>query len=186
LRTGNTVSVVLDTDALTRLAKTLARAQFEARITGFYIAITMPEPETETNEPTPAAVYNTEVQSRAVLMAQVAMLDDDDDTDDPSFRVVPVAKTAGNPYRDRISVGRARGCDIVIRDASVSKLHAHFRPTDDGKMQLVDLESSNGTRVDRRVLRANEQVSVTTGARIVFGNVTTQLLDAKALYDLLK
>src|SRR3954469_22725095 len=41
--------------------------------------------------------------------------------------VLPIRKAAGNPYPDRISIGRARNCDIVVRHESVSKLHAHFR-----------------------------------------------------------
>src|SRR5262245_48740931 len=45
----------------------------------------------------------------------------------PLALVYVVAKAPGNPYLDRISVGRARNCDIVVRDGSVSKLHAHMR-----------------------------------------------------------
>src|SRR5262245_27832586 len=44
-----------------------------------------------------------------------------------SWEILPVAKAAGNPYPDRISIGRARNCDVVMRDPTVSKLHAHFR-----------------------------------------------------------
>src|ERR1700751_1190046 len=50
-----------------------------------------------------------------------------------TMEVRSIVKTPGNPYPDRISIGRARNCDVAIRDPSVSKLHAHFRKRDDGK-----------------------------------------------------
>ncbi len=43
------------------------------------------------------------------------------------FEVRWIAKSEDSPYSDRFSVGRARNCDIVLRYASISKLHAHFR-----------------------------------------------------------
>jgi hypothetical protein len=58
----------------------------------------------------------------------------------------PRLELAGVP--DRISLGRARNCDIVLRDPSVSKLHAHFRVKDDGKFDLVDRLSENGTEIN--------------------------------------
>src|SRR5262245_5971398 len=51
--------------------------------------------------------------------------------------VAPLVKRQGNPYPDRISIGRARNCDVVITDASVSKLHAHVR-AEAGGWVLVD------------------------------------------------
>jgi len=44
-------------------------------------------------------------------------------------------------------VGRHPGCDIVLADPQVSRRHAELRPVIGG-YDLVDLGSSNGTRVD--------------------------------------
>ncbi|HTU58032.1 MAG TPA: hypothetical protein VMF89_06355, partial [Polyangiales bacterium] len=41
--------------------------------------------------------------------------------------ILPLRKGEGRPFPERISVGRATNCDVVIRDASISKLHGHFR-----------------------------------------------------------
>src|SRR4051812_43525910 len=71
------------------------------------------------------------------------------------MNVLLVRKAEGNPYPDRISVGRARNCDVSIRDPSVSKLHAHFKVRDGGGYELVDLDSQNGTCVNGRPLAPN-------------------------------
>jgi hypothetical protein len=100
-------------------------------------------------------------------------------------QVMQLAKAPNNPYPDRISVGRARNCDIVLRDSSVSKLHAHFRETE-GSWYVTDLDSQNGTRVSKKKITPNEPAMVVPGSTIVFGRVTARLVDSAALYDLLK
>ena len=102
-----------------------------------------------------------------------------------NIEVMPVVKAAGNPYPDRVSVGRARNCDLVMRDPSVSKLHAHFR-TGGPKLELVDIDSQNGTRVNGRALAAHQPAPVANGDTILFGSVAAKLVDAAALYDLLR
>jgi hypothetical protein len=44
-------------------------------------------------------------------------------------------------------VGRSSGCDIVIRDPTVSRVHARIDRTPSG-WRIVDLDSTNGTRVN--------------------------------------
>ena len=99
--------------------------------------------------------------------------------------MLEIIKAPGNPYPDRISVGRARNCDVVMRDPSVSKLHAHFR-VGPMKLELVDIDSQNGTRVNGRALAPHQPQVVEAGDTILFGNVTTRMVDAHMLYDLLR
>ncbi len=42
-------------------------------------------------------------------------------------------------------IGRARDCDIVLADDSVSRYHAELSYIDGGKLFLTDCHSSNGT-----------------------------------------
>lgn len=100
------------------------------------------------------------------------------------FHLYAIAKSAGNPYAERISVGRARNCDVALRHSSVSKLHAHFR-VEDSSVLLIDNNSRNGTRVDDRVLTPELRERVGSGSRIAFGSFGTLLLDAFALFDFL-
>ena len=67
-------------------------------------------------------------------------------------------------------IGRSRRCDIVLTDANVSRQHAEIRRQDNGFM-LLDLGSTNGTRVNRRDVK---QVVLQHGDRIELG--TTELL----------
>jgi hypothetical protein len=103
----------------------------------------------------------------------------------PSVEILEVCKSPGNPYLDRISVGRARNCDVVLRDASVSKLHGHFR-TAPGKLELVDSGSHNGTRVNGHSIAPNTPTAVLFGDTLVFGRISAKLLDAGGIYDMLR
>jgi hypothetical protein len=67
-------------------------------------------------------------------------------------------------------IGRSRRCDIVLTDANVSRQHAEIRKQDDGFM-LLDLGSTNGTRLNRRDVK---QVVLQHGDRIELG--TTEFL----------
>ena len=67
-------------------------------------------------------------------------------------------------------LGRSRRCDIVLTDPNVSRQHAEVRKQGDGFM-LLDLGSTNGTRVNRRDVK---QVVLQHGDRIELG--TTEFL----------
>jgi hypothetical protein len=99
--------------------------------------------------------------------------------------VLPIQKAEGNPYPDRISVGRARNCDVALRDPSVSKLHAHFKVRDGG-FDLVDLGSQNGSCVNGRPLAKERPEAVSSGDVLLFGAVSCKIVNAGLLHDLLK
>jgi len=96
--------------------------------------------------------------------------------------IFAVQKSAVNPYSDRISIGRARNCDIVLRDASVSKLHAHFVVDTNGGVSLVDQGSRNGITLNGRPLKGSVQLA--SGDELVFGSVMVEFLDAVAIYQM--
>jgi hypothetical protein len=102
------------------------------------------------------------------------------------LEIIEVTKAQGNPYPERISLGRARNCDVVIRDPSVSKLHAHFRVLPSRALELIDFGSQNGTRVNGAALTPNVPVPVRSGDGITLGRVSATLMDADALYDTLR
>jgi len=105
------------------------------------------------------------------------------DMDRAPPEIFAVQKSGTNPYSARISLGRARNCDIVLRDASTSKLHAHFVFDDKGQVQLVDQGSRNGTTVNGR--RVSAPVFLASSDKIVFGSVVAEFLNAQALYQML-
>ncbi len=47
-----------------------------------------------------------------------------------------------------VRIGRDAACDIRLQDSEASRTHAELRPARDGRWELVDLQSSNGTLVN--------------------------------------
>lgn len=47
--------------------------------------------------------------------------------------------------KDELTIGRDQNCDIAIIDRQVSRIHARILIVEDGKTQLEDLASKNGT-----------------------------------------
>ncbi len=103
-----------------------------------------------------------------------------------AIEVYPIVKAPGNPYPERISVGRSRNCDVVLRDPRISKLHAHFTVGPKGEMSLIDLGSQNGTRLNSRQLPPHTAEPLASGDIIEFAGVTARFLNAERLYDLIR
>jgi hypothetical protein len=109
------------------------------------------------------------------------------------FQVSAVRKRRGNPFPDRISVGRARNCDVVLRYSYVSKLHAHFllgnpELTMEAQTQitLVDQKSHNGSAVNGHPLEAGRPVPVENGDEIVLGSLRLRLMNAQRFTAFIK
>jgi pSer/pThr/pTyr-binding forkhead associated (FHA) protein len=47
-----------------------------------------------------------------------------------------------------ITIGRSEECSVVVNDAKVSRMHAQLVQDDEGRISVVDLGSTNGTRVN--------------------------------------
>lgn len=71
--------------------------------------------------------------------------------------------------RDEVHIGRASQNDLVIANAAVSGNHALIKREEQG-MKLYDLNSSNGTRVNKRKLRENQGMLLKNGDKISFAN----------------
>lgn len=69
--------------------------------------------------------------------------------------------------------------DYVIEQDTVSRFHAKFIKQGD-KVLLVDLNSTNGTRVNGYSLTAQEQVKLSTGDRIAFADREYTFVGEKA------
>lgn len=162
----------MDTDSLAELAQSSTRDEFAAKLPHQFLVL-----EQALYEPDQVG-FSTQVVDPVSLKRSAARRAQ-------NIEVLPVVKAPGNPYPDRVSVGRARNCDIVMRDPSVSKLHAHFR-IGGAKLELVDIDSQNGTRVNGRPLAPHQPAAVANGDTVLFGSVACKLVDAPALYDLLR
>lgn len=100
---------------------------------------------------------------------------------------VPLRKRAdaGKAFSERISIGRARNNDIVLRHESVSKFHAWFRCDEDGGFYIGDATSHNGTYVNDDLVAVGASVLVAPGTTLRFGSVEAVLLPPEVLWDAL-
>jgi len=162
----------VDTDTLAELAQSSTRDEFVANQPHSFLVLEQALPVDE------EVGFSTQVVDPVSLRRSTVRRPQ-------NIEVLPVVKAPGNPYPDRVSVGRARNCDIVMRDPSVSKLHAHFR-VGGARLELVDIDSQNGTRVNGRALAPHQPAQVSNGDTVLFGSVACKLVDAAALYDLLR
>lgn len=159
----------MEVDELAQLAKALSKDQFEQRFDHLFLLFDRPN---WNSAPLEFETQVAERRTRPSLLANV-------------LRVVPVTKTPGSPYPDRISLGRARNCDVPIRDGSISKLHAHVRRDADGGWSLVDLGSHNGTLVRGEKIAPNQPEKLKSGDLVTLGAITVRVVDAAGLFKLL-
>ena len=86
----------------------------------------------------------------------------------------------GGPQRDQevlirksvTTLGRALDNDIVLESGDVSRHHARFEYVDD-ELRLIDLDSTNGTRVNGRRVKVE---TIRAGDEIAFGALAVRIL----------
>lgn len=99
---------------------------------------------------------------------------------------ISLRKRTPKEAEPRITVGRSRSRDIVLRDSRVSKHHAQFEMDEDGEFHLADAGSTNGTYLDGRRLAPEQLVMVPEGAAIHFGGVRAFLVRPGTLWKILQ
>ncbi len=82
----------------------------------------------------------------------------------------------------RLSLGRAPGCDLVIRMSFVSKMHAYIELGPGEMLSAGDHRSANGTRHNGRAIEPNERVPLAVGDWLKLGTLSLQLVDAERLH----
>ncbi|WP_394839775.1 FHA domain-containing protein [Pendulispora rubella] len=161
---------VIDVGMVRAHAMSLSREHFIREYPGYYLVVT-PHPE----------ALNIGYRTVNMTIENVRQ-----SNYDSAFDIVPVTKAPQNPYPDRVSVGRATNCDIVLRDASVSKLHAHFHDFDKGPLRVIDLGSSNGTKVNNAPIEAQKSMVLEPGDTLQIGGAKARVADGDALYEFLR
>ena len=76
------------------------------------------------------------------------------------------------PLTDKVTVGRNPECDVVLKDLQVSRRHAFLKALPDGRAELHDLGSGNGTYVDGRRVQS---IVLTGEETIRFGDTVVEL-----------
>ena len=97
--------------------------------------------------------------------------------------VVPLTPTSKTLQEDQVLLGRALTNDIRLVSSQISKVHVRFE-LDEGKWQIVDLGSSNGTRLNGLKLEPDRAYFLRGGDELVLGDIVILYLDAEGLLDM--
>jgi hypothetical protein len=104
----------------------------------------------------------------------------------PHF-VAPLRKRPihGKPFADRISIGRARNNDIVLRQADVSKFHAWLECDEDGEFYVADAGGRNPTTLRGQAI-TRQLEPLRSGDVLTFGSVRAVYCHAGTLWEVLQ
>lgn len=97
-----------------------------------------------------------------------------------TFHVFSVRFT-GRQGREWPTLGRADENDIVVADATISRVHVGFLPSSSGGYSVIDLGSSNGTSVDERPVPLEgegEPIELPSRATLRCGSVNFKFMQA--------
>jgi diguanylate cyclase (GGDEF)-like protein len=71
------------------------------------------------------------------------------------------------------TIGRSTDVELVLVDPSVSRYHARIEVDAQGRLTLVDLQSTNGTSVNQRAVRGRMRIE--PGDRVVVGDISLSI-----------
>ncbi len=75
-----------------------------------------------------------------------------------------------------VIVGRSWQCDVVVIDQYVDAEHLKISANDDSQISIEDLQSENGTRLERKSVAS--PMAYTVGDEIVVGETTLRIINA--------
>jgi len=91
-----------------------------------------------------------------------------------------------DPRRPHLTLGRGAENDIVVDDATLSRVHLVLMCPEGGGWTVRDAGSSNGTRLEGALLGAGKPEPLASGSRLQAGSVHFTFLDSAALLERLK
>jgi len=102
--------------------------------------------------------------------------------------IVPIGKRADaeRVFSERVTLGRARNSDVVLRHESVSKFHAWFARDEQNAYFVCDASSHNGSFRNGVVLASGETARLASGDLLRFGTVEATFCDAATLHTALR
>ena len=99
------------------------------------------------------------------------------------MELYPLAKKPGASFPDRITIGRTANNDVVVADASVSRLHAYVRQADG--WLVADAGSKNGSWLDDVALEPRRETPLRLRSVLRLGDVRLTFHRSDELFDLL-
>lgn len=100
------------------------------------------------------------------------------------LEIYPLLKKPGASFPDRITVGRTPNNDVVLADASISRLHAYLRQQGSGWV-VADAGSKNGSWLRGETLTARKERPLASREILRFGDVDLTFYVASDLFTIL-
>ncbi|MBA3397107.1 MAG: FHA domain-containing protein [Deltaproteobacteria bacterium] len=101
-----------------------------------------------------------------------------------NIEVYPLVKKPGASFPDRITIGRTANNDIVLAEASISRLHAYLRRQGAGWV-VADGGSKNGSWLRGETLEPRREKPITSRTVLRLGDVDLTFYLAPDLYGVL-
>lgn len=158
--------------SLLKAARTLTRAEFVTEHRGQYL-LKRPRRGARPLE-----------ESSFGFQTVVAKLDVDPYSNE--WRIVAVTKRPGNPFPERMTIGRTTNCDIVLRYPFISKVHAHILREPGGGFSIHDNRPQNFSFHQGRMLPPGSTQKLAIGDSIGFGSLEFEFVDAARLHEILR
>jgi pSer/pThr/pTyr-binding forkhead associated (FHA) protein len=170
------------TRELVALAKKVDEDAFVRQCSGLYLLAERSELELPKKNPTLST-------TKLSLAFQTAPMPPAAASSQPSpggFAIIAVVRAQSSPFADMVSVGRSMSNDIVIRNSTVSKLHACFKQPAPGDWLLEDHGSSNGTWIEGVRLEPAKAVPLQGDEMVAFGECHVALKKGRPLWRFLE
>lgn len=87
--------------------------------------------------------------------------------------VIPVVPGKLNRNKERLTVGRAGVCDLILPFSAMSKVHGYLSLGPNGHT-FEDAGSTNGTVINSAKLKVGAPAEIRDGDTLRFGDVSTQ------------
>jgi hypothetical protein len=123
-------------------------------------------------------------ESSVDLLHETLVADADGARAGRRLEIYPLVKKPNAPFPDMITIGRTPNNDVVLRDATVSRLHAFFRSRDEG-WRIADGGSKNGTFLDGAPLAPRREREVASGQLVKLGDLELTFYTAEELFKML-
>jgi hypothetical protein len=105
-----------------------------------------------------------------------------------NIQIIEIRKYTSSLPANQINIGREGNNDIVFSHGSISKVHAHILKTELGEIyEIIDVNSTNGTRVNNQQLLPFQSQTLINLDQIVFGKVVRAIyLTPRGFYELVQ
>jgi hypothetical protein len=84
----------------------------------------------------------------------------------PDDLAIEVVKSRRNIFKSKVLLGRAQNNDIPLKAAKISKIHCAFVQLEEGRFDLVDMDSLNGTLLNGERLEKDDPKRLKEGDQI--------------------